>query len=163
MRQLPLLGFPRFIANKLFRTFFFALHILLWVNLTYPSQKENSNCYALHSTTVNVLRCLILPCITLARVSPIYKSGDGKERRNYRFYLLSIIAKLFEKLVCSQLNLFLTENDILTSCQSGFWKVIQLYNGSFRKCCFMVTEYGCRDDKRCPFPWSIHSIWHSWS
>ena len=65
MRQLPLLGFSRFIANKLFQTFFFALHILLWVNLTYPSQKENSNCYPFHSTTINVLSCLILPRITL--------------------------------------------------------------------------------------------------
>ena len=65
MRQLPLLGFPRFIANKFFQTIFFALHILLGINLRYPSQKENSNCYAFHSTTINVLRCLILPHITL--------------------------------------------------------------------------------------------------
>ncbi|CAB4040007.1 Hypothetical predicted protein, partial [Paramuricea clavata] len=32
------------------------------------------------------------------------------------------IAKLFEKLICEQLNLFLEENKILSSCQSGFRK-----------------------------------------
>ena len=58
-----------------------------------------------------------------ARISPIYKSGDKKIRGNYRpISILSIIAKLFEKLVCAQLNPFLTENNILSSCQSGFRK-----------------------------------------
>ena len=46
-----------------------------------------------------------------------------KIRGNYRpISILSIIAKLFEKLVCAQLNSFLTENNILSSCQSGFRK-----------------------------------------
>ena len=58
-----------------------------------------------------------------ARISPIHKSGDKKIRGNYRpISILSIIAKLFEKLVCAQLNSFLTENNILSSCQSGFRK-----------------------------------------
>ena len=58
-----------------------------------------------------------------ARISPIHKSGDKKIRGNYRpISILSIIAKLFEKLVCAQLNPFLTENNILSSCQSGFRK-----------------------------------------
>ena len=51
----------------------------------------------------------------IARVSPIYKSGNKKERGNYRpISVLSIIAKIFEKLVYSQLNKFLTENSILS-------------------------------------------------
>jgi hypothetical protein len=59
----------------------------------------------------------------IARVSPIYKSGNKKERGNYRpISVLSIIAKIFEKLVYSQLNKFLTENSILSPCQSGFRK-----------------------------------------
>ena len=58
-----------------------------------------------------------------ARISPIHKSGDKKIRGNYRpISILSVIAKLFEKLVCAQLNPFLTENNILSSCQSGFRK-----------------------------------------
>ena len=61
--------------------------------------------------------------LNTARISPIHKSGDKKIRGNYRpISVLSIIAKLFEKLVCAQLNSFLTENNILSSCQSGFRK-----------------------------------------
>ena len=36
--------------------------------------------------------------------------------------ILSIVAKLFEKFVCTQLNSFLTENNVLSSSQSGFRK-----------------------------------------
>jgi hypothetical protein len=58
-----------------------------------------------------------------ARISPIHKSGDKNIRGNYRpISVLSIIAKIFEKLVCAQLNSFLTENNILSSCQSDFRK-----------------------------------------
>ena len=59
----------------------------------------------------------------IARVSPIHKSGNKEERGNYRpISILSIIAKLFGKLACSQLNIFLTKNNILSPCQSGFRK-----------------------------------------
>ena len=59
----------------------------------------------------------------IARVSPIHKSGNKEERGNYRpISILSKIAKLFEKLACSQLNIFLTKNNILSPCQSCFRK-----------------------------------------
>ena len=42
--------------------------------------------------------------LKVARVSPIYKEGDKKERGNYRpISVLSNVAKLFEKLVYIQL------------------------------------------------------------
>jgi hypothetical protein len=57
----------------------------------------------------------------VARVSPIYKEGDKKERNNYRpISVLSTVAKLFEKLVCIQLTDYLNANDILSLFQSGF-------------------------------------------
>ena len=41
----------------------------------------------------------------LARVSPIYKSGDKQECENYRpISVLSVAAKIFERLVCGQLD-----------------------------------------------------------
>ena len=57
----------------------------------------------------------------LARVSPTYKSGDKQQCGNYRpISVLSVVVKIFEKLVCGQLNHYLKENQILTKFQSGF-------------------------------------------
>ena len=58
-----------------------------------------------------------------ARVSPIYKSGDKEECGNYRpISVLSVVSKLFEKLVYKQIYSYLDENNVLTSFQSGFRK-----------------------------------------
>ena len=73
-----------------------------------------------------IFNCFLLTGIfpddwKLARVSPIYKSGDKQECGNYRpMSVLSVVAKIFEKLVCGQLNQYLKENEILTKFQSGF-------------------------------------------
>jgi hypothetical protein len=73
------------------------------------------------NTSLN--NCIFPDDLKTARISPIYKSGNKKARGNYRpISVLSVIAKLFEKLICEQLNLFLEENKILSSCQSGFSK-----------------------------------------
>jgi hypothetical protein len=75
-----------------------------------------------------------------ARISPIHKSGDKKIRGNFRHIsVLSIIPKLYEKLVCAQLNSFLTENNILNSCQSGFRKKLFHHISPFSKCGFVVS------------------------
>ena len=59
----------------------------------------------------------------LAKVSPIYKSGNKQECGNYRpISVLSVVAKIFEKLVCGQLNFYFKEHQILTKFQSGFRK-----------------------------------------
>ena len=59
----------------------------------------------------------------IARVSPIYKAGDKRERGNYRpISVLSVVAGLFEKIIYLQLNQYLVENNILSVHQSGFRK-----------------------------------------
>ena len=59
----------------------------------------------------------------IARVSPIYKAGDKRERRNYPpISVLSVVAGLFEKIIYLQLNQYLVENNILSVHQSGFRK-----------------------------------------
>ena len=57
----------------------------------------------------------------LAKVSPIFKDGVKTECGNYRLIsVISIIAKLFEKLVCNQLKIYMMNNNIITKNQSGF-------------------------------------------
>ena len=57
----------------------------------------------------------------LARVTPIYKDGSKTECGNYRpISVTSIVAKIFEKLVCGQLRSFMQENNIIIDDQSGF-------------------------------------------
>ena len=57
----------------------------------------------------------------LAKVSPIFKDGIRTECGNYRqISVISIIAKLFEKLVCNQLKTYMMNNNLITKNQSGF-------------------------------------------
>jgi hypothetical protein len=58
-----------------------------------------------------------------ARVSLIFKSGNREECGNYRpISILSVISKIFEKIVFDQLSQYLITNKILTDYQSGFRK-----------------------------------------
>ena len=53
-----------------------------------------------------------------AKVTPIYKSEDKTLCENYRpISVISNIAKIFEKLVCRQLNIFLDNNNIIVKNQ----------------------------------------------
>ena len=57
----------------------------------------------------------------VAKVTPIHKDGDKSDMDNYRpISVISIIAKIMEKLVHSQLYSYLERFDILTSSQHGF-------------------------------------------
>jgi hypothetical protein len=59
----------------------------------------------------------------LAKISPIYK-GDAKDNvGNYKpISVLSVISKVFERIVFDQLYSYFTENDRLHKNQSGFRK-----------------------------------------
>ncbi len=63
-----------------------------------------------------------LPIIwKLARITPIHKAGDVLDCNNYRpISIICSIAKIFEKLVHSQLTEYLKTNNILSPSQSGF-------------------------------------------
>ena len=75
---------------------------------------------------VNIFNLSLRPGIfpddwKLARVTPIYKDGSKTECGNYRpISVISVIAKVFEKLVCNQLRSFMKENNIIIDEQSGF-------------------------------------------
>ena len=56
-----------------------------------------------------------------ARLIPNYKAETRTERNNYRpISILPILSKLLERHVANSYVKFLTENDILSSCQHGF-------------------------------------------
>ena len=57
----------------------------------------------------------------IAKVIPIFKSGDRTSMDNYRpISLLSTFSKILEKLVATRLTSFLTANNILSKWQFGF-------------------------------------------
>ena len=58
-----------------------------------------------------------------ANVTPVFKSNNPNEVKNYRpISLLSIISKCLERCVYKHVHNFLLDNNIITSNQSGFTK-----------------------------------------
>ena len=57
----------------------------------------------------------------VAKVTPIYKDGDKSDVNNYRpISVLPILSKILERAVHDQLYNYLSCNNILNPCQSGF-------------------------------------------
>ena len=62
----------------------------------------------------------------VARVVPIYKTGDSTDVNNYRpISILPIFSKIFEKIVYHQLYGFLFKHNLLSPNQFGFRKICQ--------------------------------------
>ena len=56
-----------------------------------------------------------------ARVTRLFKQGEPSDLNNYRsISVISIIAKVFERIIYDQLYNFLTNEDIISNHQSGF-------------------------------------------
>ncbi|NRB81915.1 MAG: hypothetical protein HRU38_25205, partial [Saccharospirillaceae bacterium] len=59
--------------------------------------------------------------LKIARVIPLYKSGDRNDITNYRpISLLPVISKIFEKLIHSRLISFLDKHNVIYNKQFGF-------------------------------------------
>ena len=62
-------------------------------------------------------------CLKLAKIIPIFKSGDAKSVKNYRpISMLPFLSKVFERLMYSRLISFLEKHKILCNEQFGFRK-----------------------------------------
>ena len=56
-----------------------------------------------------------------ARVTPLFKQGEASDLNNYRpISVISVIAKVFERIVYDQLYNFLSNEDIISTHQLGF-------------------------------------------
>ena len=56
-----------------------------------------------------------------AKVTPLFKEGDRDDLNNYRpISVISVIAKVFERIVYDQLHAYLEEHNIICKYQSGF-------------------------------------------
>ena len=57
----------------------------------------------------------------LAKVTHIFKQGDGSDINNYRpISVISAIAKFLERIVHNQISSYLSESNILSKYESGF-------------------------------------------
>ena len=57
----------------------------------------------------------------LARVTPIFKKGKRQDVNHYRpISIIPAVAKVFERIIYDQFFKYLSDNDLLVNCQSGF-------------------------------------------
>ena len=54
-------------------------------------------------------------------MSPVYNNGAKHDPSNYRpISVIPTVSKIFEKIIFDQLNKYFNDNNLLTTCQSGF-------------------------------------------
>ena len=59
----------------------------------------------------------------IAKLKPLYKKDAKTKPKNYQpISLLPLISKIMERIIHDQTQVFLDENKILVTCQSGFRK-----------------------------------------
>ena len=90
--------------------------------------------------------------LKIARVTPVFKVGNGNEVGNYRsISILSCFSKILERIMCNRLFKYLTTNEILYKKQFGFqeghstehaiMQLIDNINNSFEKNHFTLGTF----------------------
>ena len=76
-----------------------------------------------HIINLSLTTSLVPNKLKIARVIPLYKSGDKALPNNYRpISVLPVLSKIFERVVYDQISDYLEDNEMLTPCQFGFRK-----------------------------------------
>jgi hypothetical protein len=76
-----------------------------------------------HVITLSFNNGIVPSQLKVAKVIPIFKSGDKRLVENYRpISLLNVFSKVFEKVVHNRLSSFLNLNNLISPCQFGFRK-----------------------------------------
>ena len=123
----------------------------------YPSLlKENIILFGNHFMVlynISLVKVVFPNLLKIARVSPVYKSGDSNIIDNFRpISLLPLFSKIFERLTLNRMESFICRNNILTPCQFGFRKgrntslavvklvsqVVQAYHQKIYSACFFL-------------------------
>ena len=78
-------------------------------------------CPLSHVINLSLLQGIVPDGLKSARVVPLFKKNDKTEVGNYRpVSILSIISKVFERVVYDQIQTYLDERKLLYNFQSGF-------------------------------------------
>ena len=76
-----------------------------------------------HIVNLSIIQGSVPDSLKLARVTPLFKKNDKTQVGNYRpVSVLSIISKVFERVIYDQLEGYLNEKNLLYNFQSGFRK-----------------------------------------
>lgn len=74
-----------------------------------------------HIVNLSVIQGVVPDDLKSARVVPLYKKNDKTDVGNYRpVSILSIVSKVFERVIYDQLEEYLVQNSLLYEYQSGF-------------------------------------------
>ena len=88
--------------------------------------KENIELFSYHVMILynfSLQVCIFPELLKIARVAPVFKSGDPENIDNYRpISSLPVLSKLFERLTLNRMLSFIYEKDILSANQFGFRK-----------------------------------------
>lgn len=69
---------------------------------------------------ISIQSSVFTDCWKIVKVTPVYKSGDKSDVNNYLPRLLSVITGILERHVHIRFYTYLSENNLLSSRQSGF-------------------------------------------
>jgi Reverse transcriptase (RNA-dependent DNA polymerase) len=79
------------------------------------------SCPLIHVFNWSLVSGIVPLKMKVAKIVPIYKSGDPCDINNYRpISLLCTFSKIFEKIVANRLTNYLVSNNLISSSQYGF-------------------------------------------
>jgi hypothetical protein len=74
-----------------------------------------------HLISRSFLTGIVPKQLKIAKIIPIFKSGDAQSMDNYRpISLLNTFSKIYEKIACNRVTTYLETNSLLTDSQFGF-------------------------------------------
>ena len=82
---------------------------------------EISDCITLIIINQSISTGSFSECLKLPKIVPIFKKDDKSQIKNYRpISVLPVISKIFENVMHTQLIVYFTDNNLLSSQQYGF-------------------------------------------